>query len=284
MNLKAITTAMVVSFTAVGFAAPINVLWYGVDDAYNAGMQQLATQASAYDPAGDGSLEWNLSFWNEGDILPDFENYDVFVIGSGGSGFFSSFDKSRLLSASSDISDARGSRTFLSGQDADWHVINGSNPQADGFLINAVNWAASGSGLGIVSLTDGWEGDGGNWWLDDNSFLRDELIGNVRYFQDEGVIIPDSTSDFPVNEGLTTAGLSNWSVSSHSGFLKNGMPGYLSINDAGSNSDYSVTVVTADHAGGGTDGGDDPVSVPEPSTLIFLGSSFLGLIMIRRKR
>jgi len=94
-------------------------------------------------------------------------------------------------------------------------------------------------------------------------------------------VIPATTVDFPVNEGLTTAGLSNWITSSHIGFNKD-IPGYLSINDAGGRPGFSVTIVTASEAGGGTSG----TSVPEPSTLLGLGALALasGTLLRRRRK
>lgn len=168
-----------------------------------------------------------------------------------------SFDSEGILNNKDAISAARGDRTFLSGQDADWHYI--SKPGAvdngpRGFLVNAVNWAASGTRMGVVALTDAWYLDNHpdsqynrRWWLDENSFLKDELEGYVSYFREINVVIPTATSDFPINEGLTTAGLSNWGIYSHAVFDKD-IPGYISINDAGTRPGYAVTIVTGSEA------------------------------------
>ena len=267
----------------ISFASPINVLWYGVNTSYNSQIQNLAALAPTWDPAGDGSLSWNLSFWNAGDALPDFSSYDVLVIGSGGNGFFSGWDGTRLLDAGDEIAAARGTRTFLSGQDADWHFMNSPKTPAEGFLVDAVDWAGSGNGLGIVSLTDGWQGNQNNWWTKDGSFLQDELASNVGYFQEESVVIPAATQGFAVNEGLTTASLSNWGVSSHSAYFKTTIDGYTSINDAGNHPGWAVTIVTEATAGGGTQGGGDPASVPEPATIVLLGMGLLAFIGFRKK-
>lgn len=277
--------AVVLVMASASFAATIDVLWYGSSASYNTNALTLAGtgagSASAFDPSGDGSLEWNITIWNSGDTI-DFSNYDVLVIGSSNV-FGTGMDPARLLGSKAAIEAARGSRTFLSGQDADWHFNNSPQDAAKAFIIDAVNWAASGSGLGIVSMADGYSGSGSEWWLDNNSFLKDELDGYVQYFQNENVIIPSGMEDFPVNEGLTTAALSNWGTSSHAGFLKT-IPGYTSINDAGT-SGLTVTIVTEGYEGGDTDGGDDdPSVVPEPATMLLFGFGLLGFAGISRRK
>lgn len=221
------TGALVLMMAGACYAATIDVLWYGASASYNTKAMTLAgtgpESAAAFDPWGDGSLIWNMTVWNPEDTI-SFDGYDVLVIGAS-SVFGTGMDPARLLASKSAIEAARGTRTFLSGQDADWHFNNAPEAAAKAFMINAVNWAASGSGLGIVSMADGYSGSGSEWWLNDNSFLKDELDGYVQYFQNESVIIPSGMETYPVNEGLTTESLSNWGTSSHAGFLQT-LPGY----------------------------------------------------------
>ena len=267
-------------------AASLKVLWYGQTDAYNAKISEIANKAPTFDPQGDGSLDWDLTIWNPQDPAPEFSDYDVLAIGTGSQFQMFNFDITGILNNKEAISAARGNRTFLSGQDADHHYNYNVGPRPNGplgFLINAVNWAGSGQGMGIVALTDGHGGVNPppslrqRWWLNENSFLKDELEGYVSYFLEDSVVIPTATSDFPVNEGLTTADLSNWSTSAHAAFDKN-IPGYLSINDAGSHPGYSVTIVTASEADGSTLG-PEPEKVPEPSSI--LGLFALGGLGVR---
>lgn len=263
-------------------ASAINVLWYGQSVSYNNSMTTLAASAGTYDPASDGSLNWNMTIWGASDPVPDFSAYDVLVVGSS-QVFGLGFDATRLLAAKNLIEAARGSRTFLSGQDADWHYINGPGPIDNGprgFLINAVNWAGSGTGLGIVSLPDGFSETGSQWWNNPASFLAAELAGTTSYFQEESVVIPGATAGFPVNEGLTTAGLSNWGVSSHAGFSS--MPtGYTSINNAGSRPGSFVTILTESEAGGCTTNCGGTVSAP--ATPLLLVTGLAGLALLRRR-
>ncbi|MCA1990828.1 MAG: alpha/beta hydrolase [Coleofasciculus sp. S288] len=266
----------------------IDVLWYGHNLSYNAAISQLAANASTYDPWGDGSKEWNLTMWNPSESTPNFSDYDVFVIGTGGTEFGFDFNASGILNNKNAIEAARGDRTFLSGQDADAHYIYAPGPQPNGpfgFLVNAVNWAASGQGMGIVSLADGWfpsnNPTDSHWWLNENSFLKDELEGYVSTFVEEKVIVPTETSDFPVNEGLTTEGLSNWKHSAHRSFNKT-ISGYISINDSGSLPGYAVTIVTASEADGGT-GGSRAVPEPTFSALGLLGFGAFGIARLKRK-
>ncbi|NEQ39281.1 MAG: PEP-CTERM sorting domain-containing protein [Okeania sp. SIO3I5] len=288
--ILAVATTFSLFSASVANAASLNVLWYGQTDTYNAKISELAALAPTFDPEGDGSLDWNLTIWSPQDAAPNFSDYDVLVIGTGMKYRIHNFEPTGILNNKEAISTARGKRTFLTGQDADSHYIYGLGPRPDGplgFLVNAVNWAGSGEGMGIVALPDGWSPKltplDQWWWLNDRSFLKDELEGYVSYFLEENVVIPTETSDFPVNEGLTTAGLSNWSTSSHRGFDKN-IPGYLSINDAGSRPGYAVTIVTASEAGGGTLG-PEPEPTPEPvSVLALLGVGVFGVISFRKKQ
>ena len=284
--ILAVATTFSLFSASVANAASLNVLWYGQTDGYNTKMSQLAAQAPTFDPEGDGSLDWNLTIWNPQDTAPNFSDYDVFVIGTAVKvGNFFDFDSTGIFNNKEAISAARGNRTFLTGQDADSHYT-GSRPNGPlGFFVNAVNWAGSGEGMGIVALTDGvgpHHPISRDWWLNDRSFLKDELEGYVTYFDTDNVVIPTHTSDFPVNAGLTTAGLSNWVTSSHAAFNKS-IPGYLSINDAGSLPGYAVTIVTASEADGGT-GGQETERVPEPTSTVAIVGLAIALFGYKPKR
>ena len=288
-------------FAGAANASLINVLWVSGTTTYNTNISALgdgqAQDVSTYDPDSNGSLSWDIDFWSAGSVT--FSDYDVLVIGSscfGGtgsncnntSGFFGLgvLPQNNVLLFENEISTARGNRTFVSGQDADWHFMNDAADSADAraFLINAVNWAASGTGLGIVALTDGHtSGGAGNigWLSHDDSFLSSELSGARNAGDSETVIIPASSASFPINEGLTSASLSNWGTSSHTFFEKSELDSneWLSINDyAVLDGDNAVTIVTASQASGGTTGSND---IPEPASLAILS---LGVMLLLARR
>lgn len=280
-------------------ATSINVLWTQGDAAYNADIQTLASGADTYDPDGDGSLSWNLTLWDGSAV--NFANYDVLVVGSScntpangaasgncgsGGGFFgTNVAIGGVLANKVGIEAARGNRTFLSGQDADWHYHRTPGAVDDGprgFLINAVNWAASGTGLGIVSMVDRISNNNG-WWTNDDSFLKSELGTAPFAYQEQNVDIGPGQSAFPINEGLTDSGLSNWNTSSHACFST--VTGYTAINIAGSGAQAGcgVTIVTSAGASGGTDGGNNVDAVPLPAAAWMLMAAVAGLLGLRRR-
>lgn len=285
-------------------AATIDVLWTSGSAAYNDNIVELAGEASTFDPDGDGALDWNLDFWDaSGGAAPIFSNYDVLVVGStcnftgtgncSGSGFYGNgVFVDDIITESSNIEAARGSRTFISGQDADWHDLNNRQDQDDGpkgFMINAVNWAASGTGLGIVSMTDRIGGFNNGWWTATGSFLADEVA--AFSYGSNTVDIGAGQENFPINEGLTSAGLSNWGTSSHACFDE--LSGYTRINFAprvaSDGGQCGVTLVTSGLESGGTDGGDDdpttpgPSPIPLPAGMWFMLAGLGSLGLLRRK-
>ena len=104
---------------------------------------------------------------------------------------------------------------MLTGQDADWHYQNVPGPTPfdgpQGFLLDSINWAGSGSGMGLVAL--GMDGTGG---------CGGPVLSLTGYSSDctstDNVQIPPAYASFPINTNLSSAGLSNWGESAHVGF------------------------------------------------------------------
>ncbi len=261
--LRGILALSVVLAPAVASAQ--NVLFY------NSGSENAAMATTA---AANG---WTLTQWMPGSgamSASQLSAYNVVVFGWSAE----TTDWSNVYSSKAALTAARGTRTFLTGQDADFHEANGSKPgAAQLFMSNAVNWAASGSGLGVVVLSDCCA----QWLTNANSFLATELTGKVSYGTGgNNVIIPAASTGYPVNAGLTSADLSGWDSSYHMTFATT-TPGYSTINLSGDfGGDFAaVTILTESEAAGGT------TSAPEPASMVLMATGLVGIVgFARRKR
>ena len=151
---------------------------------------------------------------------------------------------------------------------------------AVGHVINAVNWAGSGRGLGVVASLDG-EFPGSYWWNNADSFLRDELGNSVLYFRENAPVLSAAETMYPLNSGLTSLGLSNWRNSFHAGFRHGGVPGYAEVVGSTSHPDYAVAIATSAFI----DAPTAPLAaVPEPATwvLTLAGLAAAGIAAGRR--
>ena len=257
--------------------APIAVLWYTYAHPASE-YRQMISQLSGIShqlPQNRGSA-WHLTFWDRHGPVPNFEEFDVLVIQSG-EAFLTGApgrppetpDYSGILNNKAALEAARGDRTFVTSADADFHTIRGDtgniadsagalpteegrcapairSPEcwdgALGHTVNAINWAGSGNGLGIVSFLDG-EHPGSFWWSHENSFLRRELDGRVNYAgSEQNPVIHPSQATHPLNSGLTAQGLSNWNKSFHAFFLP--PEGYLPVVDSSLMPGFSVAIAT----------------------------------------
>ena len=239
---------------------------------YNSGSENAAMATTA---AANG---WSLTQWTPGSgamSASQLSAYNVIVFGWSAE----TSDWTDVYNSKAALTAARGSRTFLTGQDADFHEANGSKPAAAQlFMSNAVNWAASGSGLGVVVLSDCCA----QWLTNSGSFLSSELTGYVNYGSGgNNVTIPPGSAGYPVNAGLTSADLSGWNSSYHMTFATV-TPGYETINlgDEYAGGDFAaVTILTEKEAAGGT------TSTPEPASMVLMATGLVGVIgFARRKR
>lgn len=274
--IRSLALAAGLCFISLAQAASIHVLWYTYADSeseYRKKISQLAEIVHSF-PQSNGT-SWNLHYWEAGSPPPDFARFDVLVIESGEAFLTGAPDSEPavpdyrgILDNRAAIEAARGDRTFITGSDSDFHAIRGdtgnilSNATASGggkcvpaltspdcwngalgHLVNAINWAAAGNGLGIVSFLDG-EHPGSFWWAHENSFLRSELYGSVSYSGSEQTpIITMSQAAHPLNSGLTSKGLSNWDKSFHAFFLP--IDGYAAIVDSSHRPGSAVAIATS---------------------------------------
>ncbi|MGZ5145837.1 MAG: PEP-CTERM sorting domain-containing protein [Burkholderiales bacterium] len=246
-------------------ATPIKVLWYTYADPASEYVTFYSSLAgtgpgSAGSYPESGGITWDLTFFGPSSPVPVFSAYDVLVIHSGEAfrtqppgGATVTPDYAGILTNRNAIEAARGNRTLISGADADFHAVRGDSglcpgaacgnyDGARGYVINAVDWAASGAGLGIVSFYHG-EFAGSFWWDDPSSFLKSELQGNWIPFHENAAVVPASAANLSLDQGLTSSGLSNWGISFHGAFT-NAIPGYISTVDSASQPGYSLSIAT----------------------------------------
>lgn len=260
--LKSVGLLAGLAVSGAVFANPINVLWYtGGTEASGPGSYEANINALA---AGNG---WNVTFWTGGTMPTG--SYNVLVIASPEGPWSTDPNYSSLGSMTF------GNRLMLTGQDADWHYQNVPGPTnfdgPKGFLSDSINWAGNGTGMGLVAL--GMDGlgicDGG------------PVLGLPGYSADctatNNVQIPSAYASYPINTGLTSAGLSNWDTSAHISFWNLNPADWVGINVNGDDdcggepATCYVTIVSAGTVTGGIGG------VPEPGEFGMFG---LGMLLI----
>lgn len=292
-------------------AALLDVLWYTYSDplsTYRSELLKVAAQA-ATDPLGHGN-QWHITWWEAGTPAPDMAGYEVLVTHSG-EGFetgppgapppgYKLPDFTTLLQSGAAIQGARGDRTAIVNSDLDYHsVVRGSGnniaagcdphgeaPKCDfydgarGQLTNLIDWAGHGNGMGVVALFDGEFLPGGYWWDKDGSFLKDELQGTSHPFRIPGrrelrenfPVLTGAEAALPLNQHLTSQGLSRWTWSYH-GLFTDLPTGYVSALSSSTYPGKSMLLVTAATANGALTS-----AIPEPSAawLLLAGLGVIG--------
>ncbi|HUG35868.1 MAG TPA: hypothetical protein VML54_02900 [Candidatus Limnocylindrales bacterium] len=261
------------NYASVAQATAIDVLWYTYADPSSEYRQKMSLLSGVVQTLPQRrAWTWNLTYFDPSSAPPNFAAFDVLVIESGEAfrtgppgGPLATPNYNGILNNKAAIEAARGDRTFITAADADFHAIRGDTgniPDARGgrcdppitsgecwdgalgHLVNAVNWAGNGNGLGIVSLLDG-EFAGSFWWTHADSFLRSELLGYVDYDgSDNDPIIDPLAATFALNFGLTSAGLSDWGNSFHARFLDS-VPGYTQIVGSGADPGSAVAIASS---------------------------------------
>ena len=107
------------------------------------------------------------------------------------------------------------------------------------------------------------------WWQKPTSFLHDELAGRVQYFRDNAPVIPPAADAYPLSDGLTSLGLSDWRNSFQSGFID--VPGYTGTVFSTLRPGVPVSIATSAFVTAPT------APVPLPSALLPL---LLGLLVL----
>jgi hypothetical protein len=256
------TLIATIGFSSSASAATLNVLWYtgGVEN-FNFDYRPDVLSLAALAPGAPGGNTWNVTFWDAGAQPGGI--FDVLVTASPQGGWTTYPNYTALTSAAPTL----GDRVMITGQDADYHLMNFPGPTPfngpQGFLLNAINWAGSGTGMGAVILGHGGLAQS----LGLTGFAYSGAATNT-------VTIPAAYASFPINTNLTSAGLSNWATSAHQAYNVDSSL-WTSINTAGAcdpNTSTTCTVTFVSAATGG--GGITPV--PEPASFLLLGTALLG--------
>lgn len=248
-------------------AATINVLWYtGGVESFSPGDYGVALNALAADaPGAPGGNTWNITQWAGGTMPAG--SYNVLVVASPVPGWITNPDYSALATAASGI--ALGDRIMVTGQDADYHNLTYPGPTPfdgpHGFLLDGINWAGGGTGLGLVALG----ADPNNYGFSLTGYSPGTGFGT------DNVQIPAAFASFPINTGLTSAGLSNWFTSSHDLFQITDPIQWTGINVDGNSGDF-VTIVSAQTAAG-------DITTPEPATFALFGLGLSAAVFLRRR-
>jgi len=258
-------------------ASTINVLWYtggvesGSPGTYVAAINNLVAQEENPLFNTTGSVNtWNVTFWAGGPMPAG--SFNTLVTASPQGGWVTYPDYTSLTSSVTAAS--FGNRVMLTGQDADWHYQFGPGSSSfdgpAGFLIDAINWSGSGTGMGGVFLG----GPGFSYSMFAGSGTD---VGG-----DNTVVIPGADATFPINTNLTSPGLSNWNTSAHTSYDGYDSTKWTGINigpdlglDAAGNP-IAITIVTAATASGAT-------TPDSGSTLTLLGGVILALAGLRRR-
>jgi hypothetical protein len=261
--------AALVLIGAGSVRADVNILWYtGGTQPDSGSYEDAIASLVAAAPTAPGGNTWHVTEWTGG--AQPVGDFNVLVVASPQGPWSTDPNYSALAAVSGSLT--LGDRVMLTGQDADWHYMNSPGPDAfdnpKGFLLDSINWAGSGTGLGAVFL-------GGS---EANAGFTFTGVTNAGGSTDD-VQIPAEFASFPINTGLTSAGLSNWSTSAHETYNVTDSTLWTGINTSGASTTEFVTVVSAATGGGG-------ISVPEPgvTTLMGIGMAASAIVAWRRRR
>lgn len=266
--------SLAASFAVPGTCANLNVLWFtaGTGDggsftSYQDAVSQLASDAGALT-----SNTWNVTFWDSSfdPAASPPSAFQVLVVAS--PQFLDGGDYS-LLNANLP---GFGNRVVVTGIDADWHYMNtpGSTtfdgPQ--GFLLNTVNWAGGGTGLGAVFLAP----QGNVQW--NFSGLGQETANDGM----DSILVAPGAETSEIQAGLTSNGLSNWATSAKEGWTGADSAQWSAIHLSGDYAGQSITLASVQPSS--SDPGLPAPPTPEPSGAILAISGTMGTAWLHRRR
>lgn len=257
----AASIALALCLPAPAIAAEvIDVLWYayspeGAESRYRERMRSIGAQVPRLT---GGEVSWRITFFGPGE-RPDFRAYDVLVTESSFLYILDDTDfpdYSGLLDNEAGLAAARGNRVVLSSAfEVDMSTeATAATPRDSlvGVLVNWINWAGSGTGLGVVTLDD----EEGMWKFNPRSFLRFEADAATDFYYDYGGpdTIPAYARSWPINRDISDATMQDIGGAT-SAFILPEPPGYRAISTSPSDGFFgpsAITVVTASQAAGGT--------------------------------
>jgi len=284
----------------LGVSLPANaesILWYTGGVTSDGLLSQ--DYVSAITTLANNNPGWDVTFWSGGAMPGPASSYNVLVVASP-EGLWNSNSSPVPDYAGLNSAITQGTISFdpsvnnivLTGQDADFHylnqVLNTPSQQAgiQGFLQNAIDWAGSGNGMGLVALgqtgLDGFNNGSQSYAPNEPNFgfTGYSVVGDLSLTQTVANTISISDASSAVNAELTSDQLSNWTNSNHYEFDGLNTSLWDGITTDGSGN-FATIVSTANGVSGGQSGLTD---VPEPAAVTALaGVALLALVGLKRR-
>ena len=274
-----VSISLIILLSGSHFAMANDILVYDPD--YNtafhtgAGDIQLALDMLGFKD------QYDVKSWKDPVKLSDMEshNYKVLVVGWAGSNWG---DYTGLYS--SIINAGITGNILLTGHDPDFHFANGVENISNTtlaidkttiigyFLLQAINYGKTGSGTGLVALSD-WSDIYG--WLPKSYGINATETYSLDNSNEVTSITSDGIASGIYNNIPDVSYMSGWNNSYHSEFISWGST--FKAFETGPQFDFGGKTYYPAVTIGGT------APVPEPTTLLLLGLGLIGLAVTRKK-